>query len=277
MGSFPGASGNNGAGGAGGHTGASGFPEGGGGGGGGVFGGGGGGAGASGMNASLQPTNGGGGGGAGGSSLAPSGGSVQTAAPGAVPGIVLTWTAPPGSDPTGQRTLTVIKSGSGSGVVSSSPTGIDCGATCSSDFGVGTSVTLTPTPANDSTFSGWSGACSGSGSCEVTMGSDKTVAAAFATKTPGTPPNTVISKAKINQDNDSAKFTFTASDGSKAKATSGFQCALVKRKHAKPKFKDCKSPKKYRHLKPRKYTFQVRAFDPAGKDTTPAKKAFRIK
>ena len=276
FGSFPGASGNNGAGGAGGHTGAAGAPEGGGGGGGGVFGGGGGGAGASGQNALNQPTNGGGGGGAGGSSLAPSGGNVQTAAPGAVPEIVLTWTAPGGSDPTTPHTLTVIKSGSGSGTVSSSPAGIDCGATCAATFAGATSVTLTPTPASGSTFAGWSGGgCSGTASCQVTMGSDQTVAAAFTANAPGTPPNTKISKAKVNQASDSAKFTFTAEDGSKAKATSGFQCALVKKKHAKPKFKDCKSPKKYRHLKPRKYIFQVRAFDPAGKDATPAKKRFR--
>ena len=274
-GSFAGASGSNQMGGAGGHTGAFAAPEGGGGGGGGVFGGGGGGAGASGMNTLNQPTKAGGGGGAGGSSLAPSGGSVQTAAPGAVPRIVLTWTAPGGSDPTTQRTLTVIKSGSGA--VSSSPAGIDCGATCAAAFDGGTSVTLTPTPATGSTFSGWSGGCSGTGSCQVTMGSDQTVAAAFTANPPGTPPNTKISKAKIDQATGSATFKFRAAGGSKAKATSGFQCALIKKRHAKPKFRDCKSPKKYRHLKPRKYTFEVRAFDPVGKDTTPAKKAFRIK
>ncbi len=82
------------------HTGSFNQHEGGGGGGGGVFGGGGGGSGNSGSDGSFQAYAGGGGGG-GGSSLAPSGGNLQTAAPGAAPGIVLTWMPPagPGSGP----------------------------------------------------------------------------------------------------------------------------------------------------------------------------------
>jgi hypothetical protein len=47
--------------------------------------------------------------------------------------------------------------------------------------------------------------------------------------------------------------------------------------HAKPRFRGCKSPKIYKHLKPHKYLFEVRAFDAAGKDSTPAKKKFKIK
>jgi len=51
--------------------------------------------------------------------------------------------------------LTVTKSGTGSGTVSNTPTaGIDCGATCSSSFRKGTSVTLTATPAPGSFFAG---------------------------------------------------------------------------------------------------------------------------
>jgi hypothetical protein len=75
--------------------------EGGGGGGGGVFGAGGGGSGGSGMDPSSNQAVAGGGGGGGGSSLAPSGASLNLAAPGAAPGIVLTWTPPggPGSSP----------------------------------------------------------------------------------------------------------------------------------------------------------------------------------
>ena len=65
--------------------------------------------------------------------------------------------------------------------------------------------------------------------------------------------------------------------GSKAKATSGFQCQLKKNgKKAKP-FKKCESPKTYKHLKPGKYTFKVKAFTPAGNDPSPAKKKFKIK
>ena len=48
-------------------------------------------------------------------------------------------------------------------------------------------------------------------------------------------------------------------------------------KHKKAKFKSCKSPKEYKHLKPRKYTFEVRTFDSTGTETTPAKRKFEIK
>ena len=46
----------------------------------------------------------------------------------------------------------------GSGTVTSSPAGIDCGATCSAVYDQGTTVTLTPTPAAGWSFAGWSGA-----------------------------------------------------------------------------------------------------------------------
>ena len=65
--------------------------------------------------------------------------------------------------------LAVSKVGSGGGTVASSPAGISCGATCSASFASGTSVTLTATPNGTSTFTGWSGACSGTGTCTVTM------------------------------------------------------------------------------------------------------------
>jgi uncharacterized repeat protein (TIGR02543 family) len=78
-----------------------------------------------------------------------------------------------------QYKLTVTKTGTGSGTVSSSPAGINCGATCSANFNYNTSVTLTAAPATGSTFTGWSGACSGTGTCKVTMTSVKSVSANF--------------------------------------------------------------------------------------------------
>ncbi len=77
--------------------------------------------------------------------------------------------------------LTVNKAGSGNGTVSSSPAGIDCGTSCIADFGPGTTVTLTQTAASGSTFAGWGGACSGSGSCVVSMDAAKSVTATFNT------------------------------------------------------------------------------------------------
>jgi hypothetical protein len=76
--------------------------------------------------------------------------------------------------------LSVSKTGNGTGTVASSPSGISCGATCSASFNSGTSVTLTATPDAGSGFTAWSGACSGAGSCLVTMDAAKSVTAAFA-------------------------------------------------------------------------------------------------
>ncbi len=76
-------------------------------------------------------------------------------------------------------TLTVSKSGSGSGTVTSSPAGINCGSTCSASYASGTGVTLTAAAAGGSTFAGWSGACSGTGTCAVTMSANQSVTATF--------------------------------------------------------------------------------------------------
>jgi hypothetical protein len=135
-------------------------------------------------------------------------------------------------------------------------------------------VTLTTSPAKGSTFTGWSGGgCSGTGTCQLTMSADQAVTATFDATPPPPPgtPNTKIKKAKINKRKRKAKFAFKA-----VGEATGFQCALAKGKR-KPKFKRCSSPKKYKHLKPAKYTFQVRAMGDGGKDPTPAKRKFRIK
>ena len=76
--------------------------------------------------------------------------------------------------------LTVNKAGNGSGTVTSNPAGIDCGNGCSAAFAPNTVVTLTATPMAGSLFSGWSGACTGSGNtCQVTMDAAKSVTATF--------------------------------------------------------------------------------------------------
>jgi uncharacterized repeat protein (TIGR03803 family) len=79
---------------------------------------------------------------------------------------------------TNAYTLSVSKTGSGT--VTSSPSGIDCGSTCSASFDAGTQVTLTASAASGSTFGGWSGACSGTGTCTLMMNSNQSVTAAFS-------------------------------------------------------------------------------------------------
>jgi Ca2+-binding RTX toxin-like protein len=66
--------------------------------------------------------------------------------------------------------------------VTSSPGGIDCGTTCSYGFVEGTVVTITPTAAAGSVFSGWSGACAGTPAnspCVLTLTSDLGATATF--------------------------------------------------------------------------------------------------
>ena len=74
-------------------------------------------------------------------------------------------------------TLTVSVSGSGS--VTSSPSGIDCGSDCTQDYAQNSSVVLTAEAAAGFDFVGWSGACSGTGTCSVTMSGDQSVTASF--------------------------------------------------------------------------------------------------
>ena len=76
-------------------------------------------------------------------------------------------------------TLSVTEAGTGSGSVTSSPSGITCPSTCSASFASGTGVTLTAKASTGSTFAGWSGACSGTGTCSVTMTAAKAVTATF--------------------------------------------------------------------------------------------------
>ena len=77
--------------------------------------------------------------------------------------------------------LTVNNISDGTGTVSSTPVGIDCGGDCTEAFNIGTVVTLTAAPGAGSSFAGWSGACSGTGSCSVTMNAAASVTAAFNT------------------------------------------------------------------------------------------------
>jgi len=73
----------------------------------------------------------------------------------------------------------ILSVSSAGGTVTSNPTGINCGSTCSFSYISGTNVTLTATPNTGFIFNGWSGACSGTGSCVVSMTQAKSVTASF--------------------------------------------------------------------------------------------------
>lgn len=76
--------------------------------------------------------------------------------------------------------LTVSKQGTGSGTVTSSPSGINCGSDCNESYPSGTSVTLTATTQNSSTLSNWTGCDIISGNvCYSVLNANKTVIAIF--------------------------------------------------------------------------------------------------
>lgn len=75
--------------------------------------------------------------------------------------------------------LRVAKNGTGTGRVSSSPSGIDCGSACSANFAPGSDITLQAHPDATSTFTGWSGLCQGTEGCTIRMSAAGSVTAGF--------------------------------------------------------------------------------------------------
>jgi hypothetical protein len=80
--------------------------------------------------------------------------------------------------------LRVQLAGDGTGSVSSAPSGISCvsgnSTGCLANFASRTSVTLTASSSAQSSFTGWSGACTGNGACVVAISGAATVTATFA-------------------------------------------------------------------------------------------------
>ena len=76
-------------------------------------------------------------------------------------------------------TLAVGKEGGGAGTVTSSPPGIACGSDCGENYAAGTAVALAATPGAGSSFTEWSGACTGTGVCVVSLTEDQSVTATF--------------------------------------------------------------------------------------------------
>jgi hypothetical protein len=86
-----------------------------------------------------------------------------------------------------QKTLVVTKTGSGSGAVTSIPSGLDCGSICQATFIPGSMVALHAVASPGFYFTGWSGGgCSGTASlCTITINADTTVTANFEVPIPG--------------------------------------------------------------------------------------------
>ncbi|MGC1872629.1 MAG: alkaline phosphatase family protein [Acidobacteriaceae bacterium] len=81
--------------------------------------------------------------------------------------------------------LTVTSAGTGAGTVTSTPAGINCPGTCTASFPKGTAVALTATAEEGATFAGWSGACTGTAKCSLTLTATATVTPTFEQGTAG--------------------------------------------------------------------------------------------
>ena len=133
---------------------------------------------------------------------APAAGSTFTGWTGACAGALPTCTVPMDAAKSVTATfavqtflLSVSKAGSGSGLVSALSAGINCGAMCTSTLTYGTTVNLAATASSGSNFAGWSGACSGTGSCTVTMTQARAVTATFRLDSDDTAPPSLSCKA----------------------------------------------------------------------------------
>jgi hypothetical protein len=166
------------------------------------------------------------------------------------------------------HTLSVTRTGAGKGTVTSNDAGISCGGDCSQTYPSGTSVTLTATPAPGSNFAGWSGPCSGTGQCTVTMSESRSVMAAFTLIADTTAPQTSITAGPTGSTSDSTPtFTFTSSEPG-----STFTCQIDSSAAVA-----CGSPYTTGVLADGPHTFSVYARDMAGNpDTTPATRAFTV-
>src|ERR1700728_1109327 len=104
-------------------------------------------------------------------------------------GCVVLRPAPPGSTSTTDFAVAVTMAGTGTGSIVSSPAGINCPTKCSANFPQNSKVTLSETPGTNSTFTGWSGACTGAASCSVTLTTADAITATFSPATTTPPPN----------------------------------------------------------------------------------------
>jgi alpha-tubulin suppressor-like RCC1 family protein len=110
------------------------------------------------------------------------------------------------------QALTVTLSGAGVGTVVSTPAGINCPTTCTGAFAFEASVGLTATAAAGSSFTGWSGACTGTTTCTVTMTQARSVTATFAAA-PAAVASVVVTAPLTNLDEGAAgQLTATVRD-----------------------------------------------------------------
>jgi alpha-tubulin suppressor-like RCC1 family protein len=194
------------------------------------------------------------------------------------------------------QTLKVELAGAGAGRVGGS--NIVCPPSCSTPKPQGQTQFLRATPDPGTGFAGFTGPCTGTGPCQVKMTADQTVTATF-----GPPKGTTITKADIKnakgkKGKGKATFSFSAPG-----VVTAYECQLIKPKAKrkkgkgkgkkkgkgvsksakkkpkapKPKFAPCSTPQTYKHLRPGRYRFSVKALNSLGADANPATRKFTVK
>ncbi len=96
--------------------------------------------------------------------------------------------------------VTVDVVGGGAGRITSTPGGLDCTTSCSAAFPAGTTVTLSATPDAGSAFVGWSGDCSGDGSCTISRTATLSAAFGAASAIEIAPVATEMPNVRLNAD-----------------------------------------------------------------------------
>lgn len=129
--------------------------------------------------------------------------------------------------------------------------------TCEVELAEGKEVTLSATPKGEYVFQGWSGACSGNGSCEVTMDEAKFVKATFHNPPPASPTITSPTNGQVFEWTAEESISVSFSDGDPTVV--GFSCGLDF-----GSMTPCTSPWKTPTLKSGEHTVTVFARDGGG-------------
>jgi hypothetical protein len=131
------------------------------------------------------------------------------------------------SCPSSKFNLSVSKTGAGSGLITSSPAGINCGDACSVSFTKDSSVTLSALASENSVFSGWSGGeCSGTGSCTVVTDKNRSVNAVFNKNRAPTATDLRVTQPDYGlpgYNNPAANFSWVFSDPDPGDSQSAYQ------------------------------------------------------
>ena len=131
--------------------------------------------------------------------------------------------------------LSVARGGGGSGAVTSSPAGIHCGTTCTDSFETRKTVTLHAEPAPGSVFAGWTGACLGTGACQIRLTAETNVAANFepGNETKSTPSPTETAPPVDTQPLSTKKPLKCKKGFKRKKVGKAERCVKPKKRHSR--------------------------------------------